>query len=135
MQPVLNTQSRDTFWLKDTPYSLKDMFGDAKIAAHFNGGTVYQAFLSSMNYHRWHAPVSGTIERIYNIPGTYFYGHSKISTNFDSSSAERSQAFISSVAARQVFVIKADNPKIGSIALIFIGIFIIIKEWLKHPAV
>jgi len=30
---------------------------------HFVGGTVYQAFLSALNYHRWHAPVAGTIVR------------------------------------------------------------------------
>ncbi len=42
------------------------MFGGIKynkeyIAEHFTGGTVYQAFLSALSYHRWHAPVDGII--------------------------------------------------------------------------
>jgi phosphatidylserine decarboxylase len=39
---------------------------------HFVGGTVYQAFLSALNYHRWHAPVAGTIVRAYLKDDTYF---------------------------------------------------------------
>ena len=31
----------------------------------FVGGTVYQAFLSATNYHRWHSPVAGTIVRAF----------------------------------------------------------------------
>ncbi|MGZ4627955.1 phosphatidylserine decarboxylase, partial [Oryzihumus sp.] len=33
-------------------------------ADQFVGGTVYQAFLSATNYHRWHAPVAGTRARV-----------------------------------------------------------------------
>lgn len=56
----------DDFWLKDNKYSLLDMFGGIKynkeyLAEHFVGGTVYQAFLSALSYHRWHAPVDGII--------------------------------------------------------------------------
>lgn len=56
----------DEFWLKDNRYSLVDMFGGIKynkeyLAEHFTGGTVYQAFLSALSYHRWHAPVDGVI--------------------------------------------------------------------------
>jgi len=80
--------------------------------------------LNAICYHRWHAPVTGTIERIYNIPGTYYYDQSQMFTELDPTSQDRSQPFLSSVATRLVIVIKTDNPRIGSVALIFIGIFI-----------
>lgn len=43
----------------------------------FVGGTVYQAFLSALSYHRWHAPIDGTIKDVYKIPGTYYYDRSQ----------------------------------------------------------
>ncbi len=50
---------RDRFWLKGQPYSLRDMLDNDEAVAEFAGGTVYQAFLSATNYHRWHSPVAG----------------------------------------------------------------------------
>lgn len=37
------------------------MLAHDKLAEQFVGGTVYQAFLSALSYHRWHSPVSGKI--------------------------------------------------------------------------
>ena len=56
-----NVKARDHFWAKKQPYSVNDMLAHDKLAEHFVGGTVYQAFLSALSYHRWHAPVSGKI--------------------------------------------------------------------------
>ena len=36
---------------------------------------MYQAFLSALSYHRWHGPVTGTIERAYVVDGTYYLGN------------------------------------------------------------
>lgn len=47
------------------------MAGD-ELATQFVGGTVYQAFLSALSYHRWHAPVSGTIKKAFVVDGTFF---------------------------------------------------------------
>lgn len=58
-------QRRDQFWLKSQPYSLEDMLANDESVDQFVGGTVYQAFLSATNYHRWHAPVAGTIVRAF----------------------------------------------------------------------
>jgi phosphatidylserine decarboxylase len=82
LQPQRNVKKTDTFWLKDDVYSLSDMFAAEKFNKHnlaklFEGGTVYQAFLSALFYHRWHAPVSGVIEDIYAIPGTYYLDQSQ----------------------------------------------------------
>ena len=45
----------------------------------FVGGTVYQAFLSATNYHRWHSPVAGTIVRAFVEEGTYYVDASIVS--------------------------------------------------------
>ena len=60
------------FWLKSQPYSLLDMLANDESVDQFAGGTVYQAFLSATNYHRWHGPVSATIVRAFVQPGTYY---------------------------------------------------------------
>ena len=67
-----NVQWLDTFWLKGQPYSLSNMLNQDAAAHEFVGGSVYQAFLSALSYHRWHAPVSGTVVSCNVIPGTYY---------------------------------------------------------------
>src|SRR5205807_371240 len=65
-------QPHDRFWIKNQPYSLADMLGDDESVGEFIGGTVYQAFLSATNYHRWHSPVAGKIVRAFVREGTYY---------------------------------------------------------------
>jgi phosphatidylserine decarboxylase len=50
---AVDVQRQDQFWLKSQPYSLQDMLANDESADRFVGGTVYQAFLSATNYHRW----------------------------------------------------------------------------------
>ena len=59
----LDVKRQDSFWIKSQPYSLEDMLANDESVEQFVGGTVYQAFLSATNYHRWHSPVAGTIVR------------------------------------------------------------------------
>ena len=112
-----------------------DIFGEygheKGYGAQFVGGTVFQAFLSALSYHHWHAPINGTIEDIYKIPGTYFLDQSQFLNKFDPSTPDMSQSFISHTAARMVYIINADNPKIGKIGLVFIGILFNIQVWLS----
>jgi phosphatidylserine decarboxylase len=124
-QPQLDVKLVDNFWLKDNRYSLNDMFGGKKynkeeLAKNFEGGTVYQAFLSALSYHRWHSPVDGVIEDIYAIDGTYYLDQSQF-IPYDEASQTNSQSFITAVAARKLIVINTHNPKIGKIAIIFVG--------------
>ena len=124
-QPQLDVNLFDNFWLKDDRYSLNDMFGGKKynkeeLAKNFEGGTVYQAFLSALSYHRWHSPVDGVIEDIYAIDGTYYLDQSQF-IPYDEASQTNSQSFITAVAARKLIVINTHNPKIGKIAIIFVG--------------
>ena len=67
----VDVELQSSFWTKGQPYSLQDMLANDEAAAQFVGGTVYQAFLSAANHHRWHSPVAGTIVRAFVQPGTY----------------------------------------------------------------
>ena len=67
-----DVKRQDRFWIKSQPYSLADMLANDDSVDQFVGGTVYQAFLSATNYHRWHSPVAGTIVRPFVQEGTYY---------------------------------------------------------------
>lgn len=115
----------DSFWLKGQPYSLNNMLDNDPLASKFVGGTVYQAHLAVTNYHRWHSPVNGTIEKIVSVPGTYFVA--SITEGFDTPFGpdyippEASQAFLSAVATRMLIYIQADEPSIGLLCFIPVG--------------
>lgn len=53
------------------------------LAKQFEGGTVYQASLAPTYYHRWHAPIDGIIEDIYQIEGTYYFDQSQFEELYD----------------------------------------------------
>jgi phosphatidylserine decarboxylase len=65
-------KARDKFGNKGQPYSVSDMLAHDELADQFVGGTVYQAHLHSLAYHRWHSPVTGRIVKAYLVEGTYF---------------------------------------------------------------
>ncbi|WP_295384726.1 phosphatidylserine decarboxylase family protein [uncultured Thiodictyon sp.] len=110
---------RDRFWIKDQPYSLIHMLADDPLAAQFEGATVYQAFLSALSYHRWHSPVSGRIVKTRVIDGSYYAATPAV--GFDPVSPNESQGYITQVASRALIFIKADNPQIGLMAAMFVG--------------
>ena len=109
----------DRFWLKGQPYSLRHMFDNDPVHRTFVGGTVYQAFLSALSYHRWHAPVNGTIVQTTQIPGSY-YAQSPVA-GWDPASPNESQGFITEVAARAFIIIDADDPRIGRMGFLSVG--------------
>jgi len=120
---------RDRFFAKGQPYSLLDMLGHDPLARQFEGGTVYQAFLSALSYHRWHCPVNGRIRKAFVQDGTYFSeplfeGVGDPSNRPDQISQEGiqlAQGYLSSLATRAIIFIEADNPAIGLMAFVGIG--------------
>ncbi|MCF7837927.1 MAG: phosphatidylserine decarboxylase family protein [Candidatus Marinimicrobia bacterium] len=114
-----NVQLRDTFWIKAQPYSLTHMLANDPWASRFEGATVYQAFLSALSYHRWHSPVSGTIVKTRLIDGSYYA--EALSAGYDPAGPNDSQSYITQVAARALVFIEADNPAIGLMACLFVG--------------
>ncbi|KAJ5605213.1 hypothetical protein N7510_010367 [Penicillium lagena] len=121
--------ARDSFWMKSQPYSVLDMLAHDPRAPSFVGGTVYQAFLSALSYHRWHAPVSGKVVAAYVVPGTYYseplfsgVGNPGGQTHdIDLAGEVTSQAYITATATRAVILIECDEPAIGLMAFIGVG--------------
>lgn len=118
---------RDRFWVKGQPYSVLDMLAHDKLAEQFEGATVYQAFLSALSYHRWHTPVSGKIVKAFVVDGTYFseplfegIGDPHVH-KIDGHSLSTGQGYLSHLATRAIIFIEADNPAIGLMAFIGIG--------------
>jgi phosphatidylserine decarboxylase len=115
-----HVKATDAFWIKGQPYSLRHIFGNDPVYEVFIGGTIYQAYLSPFRYHRWHSPVNGTIVRFYLISGSYFaeapYIHDEFSTG-----PQDSQGYIAQTATRAVILIQADNPDIGLMAFVGVG--------------
>ncbi|CAE6374364.1 unnamed protein product [Rhizoctonia solani] len=115
----------DSFWLKGSPYSLRHMLNNDPYTTQFVGGTIYQAFLSAYNYHRWASPVNGVIDRVEIIPGAYYSASPAMGfTNPDGPDPEAqvlSQAYITAVAARALIWIRCDNPKIGLMGFLAVG--------------
>lgn len=121
----------DQFWLKEQPYSLYDILNrNAEDAAQFVGGTVYQAFLSPQDYHRWHAPFNGTVRKAINVPGTYYAVIPDEGAPADDPDLKpgdphgaliRSQPWLTLSSARSLIFIEADNPAIGVMCFVGVG--------------
>lgn len=114
-----DVKRQDQFWIKSQPYSLEDMLANDKSVDQFVGGTVYQAFLSARDYHRWHSPVAGRIVRASLREGTYY--SEADSEGADAVEPMNSQSYLAHVAARAIILIEADDPVIGLVAFVPIG--------------
>ena len=114
-----NVRRRSKFWIKSQPYSLEHMLAHDPYVDEFERGTVYQAFLSAMSYHRWHSPVSGTVVKAYTVPGTYY--SESLANRHDKAGPNDSQGYITAVAARALIFIEADNPDIGLMCVMPVG--------------
>ncbi|KAK0496268.1 phosphatidylserine decarboxylase [Armillaria luteobubalina] len=125
-----NVKDHDRFWLKGQPYSVYDMLNHDDISQSFVGGTVYQAFLSPQDYHRWRSPIDGTITRADIIPGTYYaalpdagaeVGESNLKPGGPHGAVARSQAWLTVSATRAIIYIQSDNPVVGLVAFTAVG--------------
>jgi phosphatidylserine decarboxylase len=113
-------EGQDRFWIKSQRYSLQDMLANDESVDQFVGGTVYQAYLTAMNYHRWHSPVAGTIVRAFVRQGTYY--SEVVPESWEVREPPDSQAYLAHVAVRAIILIQADDPVIGLVAFVAVGI-------------
>lgn len=117
---VSDAKMKDKFWMKGQPYSLIDIMDHHPLADEFgDNSTVYQAFLCAKTYHRWNSPVDGKVVAIKNVDGTY-YSEAPVA-GYDPSGPNDSQGYIAEVAARALIFIESDNPKIGLMCFVAIG--------------
>lgn len=68
--PTIDLATR--YWIKGTGFTLAELLGSQELAEYFDGGSIVIARLAPQDYHRWHSPVTGTIDSIKQIPGTYY---------------------------------------------------------------
>ena len=118
-------KARDKLRIKRQPYSVIDMLGHDTLAEQFVGGTIYQAFLSALSYHRWHTPVSGKIVKAFVQPGTYYsepqFAEFAPGHGADKKGESTGQGYVTATATRGIIFIEAKNPKIGLMAFIAVG--------------
>ena len=110
---------RDFFWIKSQRYSLDFILNMSPLAQKFYDGTMYQACLLATNYHRWHSPVSGTIQKTELVDGSYYSRTHNIQNG--TATQEMSQGYLAQVAARGIIYIQADNEHIGLMCFVSIG--------------
>ena len=61
------------YWIKGFGFTTRKLLGeDEALAKELDGGSIVIARLAPQDYHRWHAPVSGVVESIQEIPGAYY---------------------------------------------------------------
>jgi len=97
-----------------------DLFaGQEQWARLFEGGQIYQGFLSATHYHRWNAPLDGSIVRSWVQPGTYFAQRPAQGEDPGTWEGTESQPYLGHVAARAIFIFK--HELCGYVALICIG--------------
>jgi phosphatidylserine decarboxylase len=72
-----------------------------------------------LSYHRWHSPVSGKIVKTRLVDGSYYA--EALSAGFDPAGPNESQGYITHVASRALIFIEADNPDVGLMAIMFVG--------------
>lgn len=108
-----------TFWIKSQPYSLHDMLNYSDIAESFAGGDVLQSYLSGADYHRWHAPVSGRVVKVENVPGLMF---SNLASEGNDIKGTGSQGYYTAVNTRGLCMIEADHKQLGLVCVMPVGI-------------
>jgi phosphatidylserine decarboxylase len=116
---AFNVQRLSQFWLKGQPYSLLNMLDGCDVD-RFVGGTVFQSFLSGANYHRWRAPIDGTVVEQRVVNGLLFSDAE--SAGVDTTAATYSQGYGACVNTRGLVFIESDDPAIGRVCVIPIGI-------------
>ena len=113
-----NISKNDVFWFKDMKYSLSDILSsplieqqkiidDNKLVEMFSGGTIFQTYLNSYNFHRWWCSVNGTV--LFTplaIPGCFF---NKLVIPDFGGATTASLPYLAQVNARGLIVIKTED--------------------------
>lgn len=110
----------DRFWIKGQPYSLLNMLNGHTYVDRFLGGDVFQSFLSGANYHRWHAPIDGTVRHT-EIVNQLTFTEAE-SAGPDPNAGTLSLGYETSTNVRGLVYIESDDPTIGMVCVIPIGI-------------
>jgi len=117
---VRDVQALARFWLKGQPYSLVNMLNGSEHTSRFIGGDVFQSFLSGADYHRWHSPIDGHVRGAQVVDGLMFSDAE--SAGLDPTAATYSQGYEASVNTRGLVFVESEDPVIGMVCVMPIGI-------------
>lgn len=109
----------DQFWCKGEPYSLNNMLAGSDYLDRFIDGDVFQSYLSGADYHRWHAPVDGIVRHATVVEGLMF---SNLEWAGNDIKGVKSQGYYTAVNTRGLTFIEADDPTIGLVCCMPVGI-------------
>lgn len=68
-ESIVNINAEGIVMIKNLPWTIGMLLQGSAYASEFEGGVWMHAFLNTFNYHRQHAPVSGTVLEAKNIQG------------------------------------------------------------------
>ncbi|HEX8100150.1 MAG TPA: phosphatidylserine decarboxylase family protein [Actinomycetota bacterium] len=115
-----DVKALDKFWLKGQPYSLVNMLNNSEYLDRFIGGDVFQSFLSGADYHRWRAPIAGVVRYAQVVDGLMFSDAE--SAGVDPTAGTYSQGYEASVNTRGLVFIESEDPVVGMVCVMPIGI-------------
>ncbi|MGL5125375.1 MAG: phosphatidylserine decarboxylase [Fusobacteriaceae bacterium] len=67
-----NLNDLQQFFIKGDQFNLKDFLKDDKLASQYEGGTLVIVRLAPVDYHRFHFPADGVINKTKKIEGYYY---------------------------------------------------------------
>ncbi|TPX61680.1 phosphatidylserine decarboxylase [Powellomyces hirtus] len=102
------------YWIKGHNFTLENLFQDSSLAQTFSGGSLGIFRLAPQDYHRWHSPVSGVLNPIKKIPGTYYTVNPK---------AVRENLDVYTENTRHVSVLS--SPVFGKIGIVAVGAMLV----------
>lgn len=120
-QSIVSIESGGIVYIKGLPWTIGSLLQGSEFAHDFDGGVWMHAFLNTFNYHRQHAPVSGTVIEAKNIQGAaYLEVNAKCQPirNTCGPDATDSPGY-QFLQMRGMVVI--DNPVLGKVAVLPIG--------------
>lgn len=69
---AIDADATTTVTVKGTRYGLRDLVGDAGVAAGLAGGGYCMLYLHPRDYHRVHVPMDGTLKEVRHMPGARY---------------------------------------------------------------
>lgn len=119
-------------------YHLAELVGDYQLAARFLGGHYATIYLSPRDYHRFHAPVSGLVEKTIYIPGSLWPVNNWAVANVERlfCQNERVISLITEHKSKRLLAhIAVGATMVGKIDINYVDCYQVRRGGIEHPAV
>ncbi|KAI1381242.1 phosphatidylserine decarboxylase-domain-containing protein [Hypoxylon crocopeplum] len=115
---IVNIETGGFVTIKGLQWTISSLLQGSKYAGEFDNGVWMHAFLNAFNYHREHAPVSGTVVEAGNIQGAAYLEVDEKGRQLRAIEAPDNPGY-QFLQTRGLVII--DNPKLGLVAVLPIG--------------